>query len=105
MAELETAARLGINVVVLVNNNGSLAQEKRGFDSAYGGNQRGKARDMWVFKQSNFAAVAEAMGCLGIRVERANQIRPALEHAFAAQRPAVIDVRSDLEAQGGLART
>ena len=104
IAELETAARLGINVVVLVNNNGSLAQEKRGFDSAYGGNQRGKARDMWVFKQSNFAAVAEAMGCLGIRVERANQIRPALEQAFGAKRPVVIDVQSDIEAQGGLPR-
>jgi acetolactate synthase-1/2/3 large subunit len=100
MAELETAARLGINVVVLVNNNGSLAQEKRGFDSAYGGNQRGKARQMWVFKQTDFAAVAEAMGCLGIRVERPNQIRPALEQAFAANRPVVIDVRSDIEAQG-----
>jgi len=100
MAELETAARLGINVVVLVNNNGSLAQEKRGLDSAYGGNQKGKAREMWVFKQTDFAAVAEAMGCLGIRVEQPSQIRPALEQAFAANRPVVIDVQSDIEAQG-----
>jgi acetolactate synthase-1/2/3 large subunit len=104
MAELETAARLGINVVVLVNNNGALAQEKGGFDKAYGGNQRGKARDMWVFKQADIATVANAMGCLGIRVDRANQIRPALEQAFAAKRPAVLDVRSDPEAQGGLPR-
>jgi acetolactate synthase-1/2/3 large subunit len=100
MAELETAARLGIKVVVLVNNNGSLAQEKRGFDSAYGGNQRGKAKEMWVFKQTDFAAVAQAMGCLGIRVERPSQIRPALEQAFAANRPVLLDVHSDLEAQG-----
>ena len=104
MAELETAARLGINVVVLVNNNGSLAQEKRGFDSAYGGKQRGKAQEMWVFKQTNFAAVAEAMGCLGIRVERPSQIRPALEQAFAANRPVVVDVHSDMEAQGPQAK-
>ncbi len=100
MAELETAARLGINVVVLINNNGSLAQEKRGFDAAYGGNQRGKAREMWVFKQTDFAAVAEAMGCRGMRVDRPDQIRPALEQAFAANRPVVIDVRSDIQAQG-----
>ena len=49
-------------------------------------------------------AVAEAMGCLGIRVERPDQIRPALEQAFAANRPVVIDVHSDIEAQGPQAR-
>jgi len=70
MAELETAARFGINSVTVVNNNHSLNQEQRLFDSAYGGQQRGKAHEMWVFEETNFAAVAEAMGCLGIRVEQ-----------------------------------
>jgi len=95
IAELETAARFGINTVVLVNNNHSLGQEQRLFNAAYGGTQRGRAHSMWMFKETDFAKVAEAMGCLGIRVEKAGDLRAALAEAFAANRPAVIDVVSD----------
>ena len=95
ISELETAARFGINTVVLVNNNHSLGQEQRLFNAAYGGTQRGRAHSMWMFKETNFAKVAEGMGCLGIRVEKASDLRAALEQAFAANRPVVIDVVSD----------
>jgi acetolactate synthase-1/2/3 large subunit len=53
---------------------------------------------MWVFEDINIARVAEAMGCVGIRVERPNELRPALEQAFHAGRPVVLDVVSDIEA-------
>lgn len=95
ISELETATRFGINTVVLVNNNHSLGQEQRLFNAAYGGTQRGKAQEMWMFKETNFAKVAEGMGCLGIRVEKPGDLRGALEHAFSCGRPAVIDVVSD----------
>jgi acetolactate synthase-1/2/3 large subunit len=95
ISELETAARFGINTVVLVNNNHSLGQEQRLFNAAYGGAQRGQAHTMWMFKESNFAKVAEGMGCLGIRVERPSELRGALEKAFSCGGPAVIDVVSD----------
>lgn len=95
ISELETAARFGINTVVVVNNNHSLGQEQRLFNAAYGGTQRGRAPSMWMFKETNFAKVAEAMGCLGIRVEQPSELRGALEKALAAGRPAVIDVVSD----------
>ena len=98
ISELETAARFGINTVVLVNNNHSLAQEQRLFDAAYGGTQRGRAHEMWMFNETNFAKVAEAMGCLGIRVETPNELRNALERAFSCGKPAVIDVVSDYKA-------
>jgi acetolactate synthase-1/2/3 large subunit len=98
LAELETAARFGINAVILVNNNHSLNQETRLFNEAYGGQQRGRAHDMWVFKDVNFARVAEEMGCLGIRVEHPDQLGDALKQAFAAERPVVVDVTSDIEA-------
>jgi len=98
IAELETAARLGINVVVLVNNNRALSQTKKLFDGAYGGTQRGRARDMWVFGEVDFPAVAEAMGCLGLKVEKPGELKPALERAFSANRPVVIDVKTDIEA-------
>ena len=95
ISELETAARFGINTVVLVNNNHSLGQEQRLFNAAYGGAQRGQAHTMWMFKETNFAKVAEGMGCVGIRVEKPGELRGALEHAFSCGRPAVIDVISD----------
>jgi acetolactate synthase-1/2/3 large subunit len=95
VSELETAARFGINTVVLVNNNHSLGQEQRLFNAAYGGAQRGQAHTMWMFKETNFARVAEGMGCVGLRVERPSDLRAALEKAFACGRPAVIDVVSD----------
>jgi acetolactate synthase-1/2/3 large subunit len=98
LAELETAVRFGINAVIVVNDNRSLNQETKLFDAAYGGQQRGGAREMWVFEDVNLAKVAEAMGCFGIRVERPGELRSALEQAFAANKPAVVDVVSDIEA-------
>ena len=98
LAELETAVRYGINTVIVVNDNRSLNQETRLFDAAYGGEQRGRAREMWVFENINLAKVAEAMGCFSIRVERPSDLRDALDRAFAANRPALIDVVSDINA-------
>jgi acetolactate synthase-1/2/3 large subunit len=46
----------------------------------------------------NFAKLAEDMGALGIRVENASDIAPALAQALAAKRAAVIDVATDIEA-------
>ncbi|WP_460359071.1 ubiquinone-dependent pyruvate dehydrogenase [Mycobacterium sp. ZZG] len=40
----------------------------------------------------DFAAVAQAMGVFGRRVERPDQLEPALADAFAAGGPAVVDV-------------
>ena len=99
LSELETAARLGINVVVVVNNNGAFSQTRRGFRAAYAdapGPQAGA--DLWQFRQTDFAAVARAMGCSGERVTSPAELRPALERAFAAGVPAVIDVLSDVDA-------
>ncbi len=103
IAEIETAVRCGINSVTLVNNNNSGNQSKRGFDAAYGGQQTEQARELWVFTNVNFASIAEDMGALGIRVERPAELEGALERAFAAERPVVIDVASDIEALAPLA--
>jgi acetolactate synthase-1/2/3 large subunit len=98
IAEVETAVRWKINSVTLVNNNGGGNQSKRGFDRAYGGEPTAKSRELWTYNAMNFARLAEDMGALGIRVERASEIAPALDRALAANRPAVIDVVSDIEA-------
>ena len=98
IAEVETAVRWKINSVTLVNNNSSGNQSKRGFDRVYGGQQTEQARELWTYTKVNFARIAEEMGALGIRVEKPDDIAPALKRALAADRPVVIDVVTDIEA-------
>jgi acetolactate synthase-1/2/3 large subunit len=98
IAEIETAVRWNIASVTIVNNNGGGNQSKRGFDRAYGGEQTLKARELWTYNPMNFARLAEDMGALGIRVEKPSEIAPALARALAANRPAVIDIATDIEA-------
>jgi thiamine pyrophosphate-dependent acetolactate synthase large subunit-like protein len=98
IAEVETAARWNINAVTVVNNNGGGNQSKRGFDRVYGGQQTAKARELWTFSKVDFARIAQDMGALGIRVEQASAFPAALAQALAAERPAVIDVVTDIDA-------
>jgi acetolactate synthase-1/2/3 large subunit len=90
IGEVETAVRW-------VNNNGGGNQSKRGFDRVYGGEQTQKARELWTFSKMNFARLAEDMGAVGIRVEKPSEFPQALAKALAANRPAVIDVVTDIE--------
>ena len=103
IGEVETAVRWRINAVTVVNNNGSGNQSKRGFDRVYGGTQTEGGRTLWTFNKTNFARLAEDMGALGIRVENADAFPAALAQALAADRPAVIDVVTDIDALAPLA--
>jgi acetolactate synthase-1/2/3 large subunit len=98
IAELETASRHGINAVIVVNNNSALNQEINLNNAAYGGQQRGRAEEMWRFPNVNFAKVAENFGCAGIRVEHPGELGDALKHAIGMQRPVVVDVVTDMYA-------
>jgi acetolactate synthase-1/2/3 large subunit len=98
IAEIETAARWKINTVTIVNNNSGGNQSKRGFDRAYGGEQTVQARELWTYRDVNFARIAEEMGAIGIRVERPDDIAPALKRALVADRPVIIDVVTDIDA-------
>jgi len=98
IAEVETAVRWKLNAVTIVNNNGGGNQSKRGFDRAYGGIQTEQARELWTYRPTNFARLAEDMGALGIRVETPNEIAPALQRALTCGRPAIIDIVTDIDA-------
>ena len=95
LAELETAARYGINLVVVVNNNSALNQEIPHFDKAYGGDPTERGREMWGFSKVNFAQVAESLGVMGIRAETPAEMQRALKQALRANRPVVIDAVTD----------
>jgi acetolactate synthase I/II/III large subunit len=103
IGEIETAVRWRINAVTVVNNNGGGNQSKRGFDRVYGGTQTEGGRTLWTFNKTNFARIAEDMGALGLRVENAGTFPAALAQALAANRPAVIDVVTDMDALAPLA--
>ena len=95
IGELETAVRNHINLVTVVNNNSTLSQDQRGDFRAYQGLEGGAPEELWRFNDTNFAQVAESIGCFGIRVERPGELQSALEQALAANRPAVVDVVTD----------
>lgn len=105
IGEIETAARWGINTVTLVNNNSSGNQSKRGFDRVYDGEQTEEALRLWHFTDVNFANIAENMGAVGIRVEKPSELQGALQQAFEANRPVIIDVTTDIDALAPLAVT
>jgi acetolactate synthase I/II/III large subunit len=98
IGEIETAVRWKLNTVTVVNNNNGGNQSQRGFDRAYGGNPTEQSRELWTFTKVNFAKIAEEMGAVGIRVERASEIAGAFRQALAAakERPVVLDVATDI---------
>ncbi|MFG1610579.1 thiamine pyrophosphate-binding protein [Actinoplanes sp. NPDC049265] len=97
LAEVETAARRGINVVTVVNNNAGGNQSKRGFDRAYGGEATARSREMWQYRDVDFARIGEEMGALGLRVDRPGDLAKTLDQALSAGRPVIVDVHTDIE--------
>src|SRR6185437_15597035 len=97
LAEIETAVRYNINTVTIVNDNSGGNQSKRGFDRAYRGEPTEASRRMWTYNDLDLAKGATDIGSLGIRVDKPGDLRPSLERALAAGRPALIDVRTDIE--------
>ncbi len=96
LTELETAKRCGINTVTVVNNNHSLNQEKGGVETIYGG-QSAASDELWKFPETDFAQMAESMGCFGITVNKPSDISSALDQAFASGKPAVVDVKTHID--------
>jgi acetolactate synthase-1/2/3 large subunit len=53
---------------------------------------------MWVFTETDFAALAEHIGAVGIRVEKPADFAAAFDRALSQDRPALIDVVTDIDA-------
>jgi acetolactate synthase-1/2/3 large subunit len=96
LTELETASRRNIKTVTVVNNNSCFKQCVRGVNRAYG-DDSGSREDMYKFRDTDFAKIAQDMGCFGIRVERPEEISRALKKALEADVAAVVDVVTDPE--------
>ena len=101
LTELDTAARYGINTVTIINNNASLNQERALNERIYGGRTPG-SDSMWMLSEVDFASVAESLGCFGMQVRDPRELEGAIDAALNSGKPAVIDVKTDIEgiAQG-----
>ena len=88
--EFDTLARHGVQVVAVVGNNGIWALEKHPMEYLYG---YSVAADLTP--ETRYDAVAEALGCHGELVRAPAELRPALERAFSAGRPALVNVLTD----------
>ncbi len=94
LTELETASRCGINVVTVINNNQFLRQCVDGINQAYG-DRPGNRDEQCKFSKTDFAKIAEDMGCVGIRVENPEDIAGAFKKALSLNKPVVVDVVTD----------
>ena len=92
--EFDTMVRHRIPVVCVVGNNGIWALEKHPMESLLG---TSVASDLG--SRTRYDKVVEALGGYGEMVERPDQIRPALERAFASGLPACVNVICDPRAE------
>ena len=86
--ELETAVRSGANLTVVVMNNSNMHfikdNQRLFFDGRYISTE---------FTELDYAEIARAFGCAGIRVENSGELDQALAEAMRSDKTSVIDVR------------
>jgi acetolactate synthase-1/2/3 large subunit len=88
--EYDTLARHGVDVVGVMGNNGIWALEKHPMEFLYGYSVAAELRP-----ETRYDEVVAALGGHGELVARPEQLRPALERALGAGRPALVNVLTD----------
>lgn len=87
MNEIITASRSGLPVIEIVFNNHVLGMVRQWQTLFYG-----KRYSNTILNDAvDFVKLAEAMGAVGIRVTKKEEVAPALEKAMSLGRPVVID--------------
>jgi pyruvate dehydrogenase (quinone) len=89
MGELLTVAQYQLPVKIVLFDNHRLGMVQLEQEAA------GLPHYGVELKNPNFAALAEAAGLAGLRVEDPAQVRPALEKALASKGPVLVDVVTD----------
>ena len=92
-SELETAKRVGIKVIIFVMNNEILGYQLHAEDAGLGAHT-----NVCEFSPVDHAAIAEACGLKGIRVERPEELENAIEQAMRCETSVVIDCMVDPDA-------
>ena len=87
--DLETAVRLGLNIVHIIWNDGHYDMVKFQEELKYG-----KSAGV-NFGSVDFVKYAESFGATGLRVEKAQDLEKVLDQAFATKGPVVVDIPVD----------
>jgi len=88
--ELATAVQFGLNVIVIVVNNGMLGTIRMHQEREYPGHVIATE-----LRNPDFAAYAASFGALGLLVRRTEEFPAALARARAHPGPALIELRTD----------
>jgi acetolactate synthase-1/2/3 large subunit len=88
LGELETARRMALDITIVIVNNAASGYVKALQHLLYGAGAY-HASDL---AEMDYARVAQALGCTGIRVEQPAQLEAALRAGLAGSGPTVIDV-------------
>ena len=91
--EFNTALRFDLPIVMVISNDCSWGMIRHSMDNAYGPG-RVVGCDLG---EVAYEKIVEALGGYGERVDRAGEIRPALERAFSSGKPACLNVYTDRE--------
>ena len=86
LAELATAAELGIGLPIVVMDNGGFGEIRDEMVA------RGDAPTAVSFRSPDFVTLAQSLGCHGTRARRPAELASALERGLSADRPTVIHV-------------
>ena len=86
--EFEAMARQGIKVTGVIGNDAAWSQIRRG-QLAMFGTERGVATRLDC---TRYEKVVEPLGCHGEYVEHSRELVPALERAFAHEKPAIVNI-------------
>jgi len=92
--EIATAVQYGLNVVVVVVDNGTYGTIRMHQEGHYPGADRVMATDL---KNPDFVKYAEAFGAFGVRCERTEDFPAALAAARDAGRPALVHLITSAE--------
>lgn len=87
--DLETAARINANVVIMVWEDREYGLIKWKQMNHFGEHSK------LEFNNPDFVKLAESFGCWGKKVTHSNQVKPALEEAFSVNKPAIITLDID----------
>jgi acetolactate synthase-1/2/3 large subunit len=88
--EFDTLARHEVPVVAVMGNNGIWALEKHPMEALYGYSVAADLRP-----DTRYDEMVAALGCNGELVRSPDELRPALERAFASGKPALVNVLTD----------
>jgi acetolactate synthase-1/2/3 large subunit len=88
--DLETAARLGLNIVVMVWDDGEYGLIKWKQQNSF----KGRHSEL-AFKNPDFEMLAKSFGCWGKRVGKPGDLAATLKEAFKQKGPAIIAVPVD----------